>query len=45
MARYIKENELIRGFIMTINVLCPRLGDRERRLLELIASMYPGAPW
>ena len=45
MARYIKENELIRGFIMTINVHCPRLGDRERRLFELIASMYPGAPW
>ena len=24
---------------------CPRLGDRERRLFELISSMYPGAPW
>lgn len=45
MARYIKENELIRCFIMTINVHCPRLGDRERRLFELISSMYPGAPW
>lgn len=45
MARYIKENNLIRGFIMTINVHCPRLGDRERRLFELIASMYPGSPW
>ena len=45
MARYIKDNQLIRGFIMTINVHCPRLGDRERRLFELIASMYPGAPW
>lgn len=45
MARYIKENELIKGFIMTINVHCPRLGDRERRLLELISSMYPGSPW
>ena len=30
---------------MTINVHCPRLGDRERRLFELISSMYPGAPW
>ena len=45
MARYIKDNRLIRGFIMTINVHCPRLGDRERRLFELISSMYPGAPW
>ena len=45
MARYIKENEFIRGFVMTINVHCPRLGDRERRLFELISSMYPGAPW
>ena len=45
MARYIKENELIRGFIMTINVHCPRLGDRERRLFELISCMYPGSPW
>lgn len=45
MARYIKENQLIRGFIMTINVHCPRLGDRERRLFELISSMYPGSPW
>ena len=31
MARYIKDNRLIRGFIMTINVHCPRLGDRERK--------------
>lgn len=45
MAKYIKENNLIRGFIMTINVHCPRLGDRERRLFELISSMYPGSPW
>lgn len=30
---------------MTINVRCPRLGDRERRFFELISSMYPGAPW
>ena len=30
---------------MTINVHYPRLGDRERRLFELISSMYPGAPW
>ena len=45
MARYIKGKELIRGFIMTINVHCPRLGDRERILFELISSMYPGAPW
>ena len=30
---------------MTINVHCPRLGDRERRLFELISSMYPGSPW
>lgn len=30
---------------MTINVHCPRLGDRERRLFELISSMYLGAPW
>lgn len=45
MARYIKENNLIKAFIMTINVHCPRLGDRERRLFELISSMYPGAPW
>ena len=45
MARYIKHNKLIKGFIMTINVHCPRLGDRERRLFELISSMYPGAPW
>lgn len=45
MAKYIKENDLIRGFIMTINVHCPRLGDRERRLFELISSMYPGSPW
>ena len=45
MARYIKDNRLIRGFIMTINVHCPRLGDRERKLLELISSMYPGSPW
>jgi GTP-binding protein EngB required for normal cell division len=45
MANYIKENNLIRAFIMTINVHCPRLGDRERRLFELISSMYPGSPW
>lgn len=45
MAQYIKDNNLIKGFIMTINVHCPRLGDRERRLFELISSMYPGAPW
>ena len=45
MAQYIKDNNLIRCFIMTINVHCPRLGDRERRLFELISSMYPGAPW
>jgi len=45
MAKYIKENQFIRCFIMTINVHCPRLGDRERRLFELISSMYPGAPW
>ena len=45
MAKYIKENDLIKGFIMTINVHCPRLGDRERRLFELISSMYPGSPW
>lgn len=42
MAQYIKDNNLIRAFIMTINVHCPRLGDRERRLFELISSMYPG---
>ena len=45
MAQYIKDNDLIKGFIMTINVHCPRLGDRERRLFELISSMYPGSPW
>ena len=45
MAQYIKDNNLIRAFIMTINVHCPRLGDRERRLFELISSMYPGSPW
>jgi len=45
MARYIKQNQLIKGFIMTINIHCFRLGDRERRLFELISSMYPGAPW
>ena len=30
---------------MTINIHCPRFEDRERRLFELISSMYPGAPW
>ena len=45
MAQYIKDNDLIRCFVMTINVHCPRLGDRERRLFELISSMYPGSPW
>ena len=45
MARYIKGNNLIRGFILTINMTCPRLEDRERRLFELISSMYPGSPW
>ena len=45
MAQYIKNNNLIRGFVMTINVHCPRFGDRERKLFELISSMYPGAPW
>ena len=45
MAQYIKDNNLIRGFVMTINVHCPRFGDRERKLFELISSMYPGAPW
>ena len=45
MARYIKGNNLIRGFILTINMTCPRLEDRERKLFELISSMYPGSPW
>ena len=45
MAQYIKHNEFIRGFVMTMNVHCPRFGDRERRLFELISSMHPGAPW
>ena len=45
MARYIKGNNLIRGFLLTINMTCPRLEDRERRLFELISSMYPGSPW
>ena len=45
MAQYIKDNDLIKAFVMTINIHCPRLGDRERRLFELISSMYPGSPW
>ena len=45
MAQYIKESNLINGFVITLNVHNPRLGDRERVLLELISSIYPGAPW
>ena len=45
MVQYIKESNLINGFVITFNVHNPRLGDRERLLLELISSIYPGAPW
>lgn len=45
IARYIKGINSIRGFVLTININCPRLEDRERKLFELISSMYPGSPW
>ena len=45
MAQYIKESNLINGFVITFDVHNPSLGDRERLLLELISSIYPGAPW
>ena len=40
MARYIKDNQLIRGFIMTKNVHCPRLRDKERRLFGLVSNIH-----
>ena len=45
MVQYIKDNNLIKGFIFTINVHRPKFNDNQRRLFELISNIYPGAPW
>ena len=45
MTQYIKNNNLIKGFIITLNVHNPKLGELERKILILISSIYPGAPW
>ena len=44
MVQYIKDNNLIKGFIITLNVHNPRLSYQIKRLLYIISSIYPGAP-
>ena len=45
MANYIKSNNNTRAFVLVLNFNVHRLADRERKLFELVASMYPNSKW
>ena len=45
MVKYIRENHLVRGFILTRDVNCPRYSEKDRQLIGLISNIYPDFPW
>ena len=45
MAKFIKDNKHAQAFIVVLNFNAPRLGESQRKLFELVASMYPNSYW